>query len=187
MKSIFKIVLALTAIYVLFWGGVAAFFTYADSYKTQLEAKLSEVFERPVSIAEVKTFWRGFSPSLQVQKFKVESDIENQPALAFESLSATLSPLSVLALWPSFTEFEITKPVVEIITLDEQEVKIAGLTLNAQRRSKGFSQKVISWLADQQGAQWQGGEIVWRRDADDTQRFKNISMSYKRQEQYRKL
>jgi len=40
---------------------------------------------------------------------------------------------------------------------------------------------------DQQGAAWQDGEIIWRRDVDDTQRFKNISMSFTRKEQLRKV
>ena len=187
MKRLFKIILALVFIYVVFWGGVAAFFTYGDRYKPELEAKLSEVFKRSVSIGEVTTLWHGFAPALQLQNLNIEGDIENQPALEIESLSATVDPLSVLRFWPVFTEFDVAKPVLEIVTLDGQDIQIAGLRLNSQRGDKELTQKVISWLADQQGAGWQGGEIVWRRDVDDTQRFKNISMSFKRDEQYRKL
>lgn len=187
MKRLLKIILALVFVYALFWGGVAALFSYGDRYKAELEVKLSEVFERPVRIAGLKTRWRGFSPTIELQGLNVEGDIENQPAFALESLSATVNPLSVLSLWPSFTEFTVTKPILEIVTLDGQEVQIAGLKLKGQRRNKGRTQKIISWLADQQGATWQDGEVIWRRDVDDTQRFKNISMSFKRDQQYRKL
>ncbi len=187
MKRLLKIILGLLFVYVLFWCSVAAYFTYADRYKNELEAKLSEAFDRPVSIADIKTVWRGVAPRVQLRDFQVEGDNEGQPALAFESLSATVSPLSVLRLWPSFTEFEVTKPVLEIVTLDGSDVEIAGLKLKGQRRSKEFTQRVLSWLLDQRAATWKGGEIIWRRDVDDIQHFKNISISYKRDEQYRKL
>jgi len=122
MKFLTKTIVSLLFLYLLFWGGVAAYFTYADRYKGLLESNLSSIFDRDVSIDNVETVWRGFSPRLKVEGFEVAGDSSSEPALAFESLSAVLSPSSMLTFWPSFTEFTIQKPLIEIVSLENNQV-----------------------------------------------------------------
>jgi len=180
MKLLLKIVFGLMVIYLLFLGGAAAYFTYADRYKGLLESNLSGVFNRVVTIDNVETVWQGLSPNFRIEGFKVEGDTPSEPALAFDSLSAAMSPRSVLSFWPSFTEFSIEKPVIEIVSLDNNQLQIAGLSLAGKRRNVGVNQRVISWLLDQQNAAWHDGEIVWRRDEDRIHRYQNIEIEFNR-------
>ncbi len=180
MKFLTKTIVSLLFLYLLFWGGVAAYFTYADRYKGLLESNLSSIFDRDVSIDNVETVWRGFSPRLKVEGFEVAGDSSSEPALAFESLSAVLSPSSMLTFWPSFTEFTIQKPLIEIVSLENNQLRIGGLNLSNQRRNVGVSQRVVSWLLDQQNAQWVEGEVVWRRDENRVHRYQDIQIDYSR-------
>jgi len=180
MKLLIKIVVGLTLLYLLFWGGVAAYFTYADRHKGLLESNLSAMFKRQVTIENVETIWRGFSPRLKIEGFRVAGDTPTEPALAFESLSAVVSPSSILTLWPSFTEFALKKPLVEIVSLENNRLRVAGLELPAQRRNIGIDQRAISWLLDQQNATWVDGEIVWHRDEDRVHRYQDIDIEFDR-------
>jgi len=187
MKLLLKIVVGLTLLYFLFWGGVAAYFTYADRHKGLLESNLSSMFKRQVTIGNVETVWRGLSPRLKVERFQVAGDTPSEPALAFESLSAVVSPSSLLTLWPSFTEFVIAKPLIEIVSIENNQLQIAGLNLSGKRRNVSVNQRVISWLLDQQNASWVDGEIVWRRDEDRVHRYQNINIDFSRTSENRVL
>lgn len=192
MKWLWKTLLALTLIYLLFWCGLAVYFSYADRYKTQLESNLTSVFKRPVTIDAISTVWSGVSPRLKISGLTVEGDSLNEPAFSFDSLSATVSPLSLLALWPTFTEFDVQKPVLEISSFADGGLQIGGIQLASREANTEFSQKILSWLLDQKSATWQGGEIVWRKqEAGDqnfsVQRYKNISMAFTRELQSRSL
>ncbi len=187
MKLLLKIFLSLILLYLLFWGGVAAYFTYADRHKGLLESNLSSLFKRDVTIDNVETVWLGLSPRLKIEGFKVAGDMPLEPALAFESLSAVVSPSSMLTLWPSFTEFAIEKPYIEIVSLDNNQLQIAGMALNRKRRNASvpgrnlsLNQKAVSWLLDQQSATWNGGEVVWRRDEDRLHRYTEIDIEFSR-------
>ncbi|MGK0373587.1 MAG: hypothetical protein ACJA2E_000054, partial [Arenicella sp.] len=157
MKLLLKIFFALGLVYLLCWAGVAAYFTYADRYKGLLESNLSSLFDRPVTIDNVETVWRGLSPRLKVEGFKVAGDTPDQPALAFKSLSAILSPTSLITLWPSFTEFAIEQPLIEIVSIDNKQLRIGGLDFSSEQRNVGLNQRTISWLLDQQSATWVDG------------------------------
>jgi uncharacterized protein YhdP len=180
MKLLLKIFFALGLVYLLCWAGVAAYFTYADRYKGLLESNLSSLFDRPVTIDNVETVWRGLSPRLKVEGFKVAGDTPDQPALAFKSLSAILSPTSLITLWPSFTEFAIEQPLIEIVSIDNKQLRIGGLDFSSEQRNVGLNQRTISWLLDQQSATWVDGEVVWRRGVNRTSRYQNIDIEFSR-------
>jgi len=174
-------------VYLLFWGGVAAYFSYADRYKGLLESNLTSLFKRQVTIDNVETVWRGLSPRLKIEGFKVAGDTASEPALAFESLSAVVSPSSILTLWPSFTEFVIEKPLVEIVSLENNQLQIAGLNLAGKRRAVGVNQRVISWILDQQNAAWVDGEVIWRRDENRIHHYQDINIEFNRAAESREL
>ena len=192
MKWLWKTLLALGFVYLIFWCGLAVYFSYADRYKSQLESNLSNVFNRPVNIEAISTVWSGASPRLKISGLTVEGDADNEPAFSFDSLSATVSPLSLLALWPTFTEFDVQKPLLEVTSFADGGLQIGGIKLASREANTDFSQKIISWLLDQKSASWQGGEIVWRKqEAGDqnfsVQRYKNISMAFTREMESRIL
>jgi uncharacterized protein YhdP len=184
--------MALVLLYLLFWAALAVYFSFADRYKSQLETNLSGVFDRPVSIESIDTLWSGVSPKLSVRGLTIQGDKVGAPAFAFDSLTATVSPLSLLTFWPTFTEFDVEKPVLGVTSFADGSLQIAGFTLVNREANAELSQKVVSWLLDQHKASWQDGEIIWRKQetgdqAFSVQSYKNISMSFLRHEQSRIL
>ncbi|MFT5572211.1 MAG: hypothetical protein ACI9FR_001133 [Cryomorphaceae bacterium] len=180
-----RLIIILLASYVLFWSSLAAYFTYAGHQKGLLESNLSRFFDRPVTIQKFKTVWGGISPRVQIKGFEVKGDVEGEPAFAFQSLSAELSPLSLLSLWPRFTEFALERPSVEIVSLSNNQLQIAGIRLGTKRKQSFDPQRLVSWLMDQESAVWLNGEIVWRRIDGENQRFRDISFVYQREQQNR--
>ncbi len=187
MKILLKIALGIVLIYVLFWGGVAAYFSYADRYKTSVESHLTRVFDKPVSIGKLETVWRGFSPTIKVQNFRVAGDSPERDALAFESLSAVVSPSSLLNLWPSFTEFTIEKPVLEIVALDDNRLSVGGIVVGGKRRRGAVNQRVVSWLLDQQNGRWVDGQILWVPVQGQLNRYQDINIDFSRINEQRQL
>jgi len=185
MKVLKRLLIGLCFIYILFWSGLAAYFSYAERHKGLLEANLSRVFGRAVVIDEVKTVWRGLSPRVQINGFNVASDVTGESALSFESISAELSPSSLLLLWPRFTEFAVERPLVEIVSLGAKKVQVAGIKIKPNS-SPGFNPKrLISWLLNHESAAWHNGEVVWRRLDGEVQRYSDISFVYQRIKQNR--
>jgi uncharacterized protein YhdP len=180
MKLIFKIVVTLLLIYILMWSGLAAYFSYAERHKELLESNLSSLFNRDVSIQEIRTGWKGLSPVMQLNGFNVAGDTPEQPALTFKSLTAKLAPLSILQLWPRLTEFAVDQPSLEIVSLENNTLQIAGLTLNSNESLGLNPKRLISWLLNHQSAVWLDGEVVWRRRNNEIQRYENIAFVYKR-------
>jgi uncharacterized protein YhdP len=187
MKLLLKILVGLLLLYLLCWGAIAGYFTYADRHKGLLESNLSSLFDREVTINSVETVWRGLSPRLKIDGFKVAGDTPNEPALAFNSLSAVLSPTSLLTLWPSFTEFSIERPLIEIVSIEKNQLQIGGLDFSGKRSKLGVNQRAISWLLDQQSATWLDGEVVWHRGINRTSRYQNINIDFSRSAENRVL
>lgn len=187
MKLLRRLILGVLFTYVLFWGGLAMYFSYAKTHKQLLESNLSNVFKRPVTIDRVKTVWRGVNPRIQISGFKVEGDLQGQPALAFDSLSTELSPASLLRFWPRFTEFALEKPVLEIASTESGKLQIAGIQLSGHNQGPINTERIFSWLLDQNNGVWHDGEVVWRRPKSDALRFKGISFVYHREQEARSI
>ena len=187
MKLLANITLSLVAIYIALWMAVAAYFSFADRHEEILESNLSSLFERPVSIDSVRTTWIGLSPSFEIIGLNVAGDTAQHSALSFKKVSAILDPVSILFFWPSFTQFAIEQPEVEIVNLDNGLLQIAGIQLNSNQ-SKGFNlRRLISWLLDHHSVTWHDGSIVWRKSFDNVDYFNDISFLYERQQQARSM
>lgn len=179
MRTVLKILAGLIGIYVLAWCALAIYFSYAERHKGLLEANLSALFKREVTIAEIRTGWSGSSPVLQIKGFRVAGDTAEIPALAFTSMSAQVAPLSILRLWPKLTNLAVQEPILEVVSLPGNKLQIAGITI-ADKQAKVVSPKrLISWLLNHQAATWLNGEVVWRR-ATGIQRYRDVSFVYER-------
>jgi uncharacterized protein YhdP len=164
---------------------LAAYFSYAESHRGVLAGHLSSLFGRPVVIDEVRTAWDGVTPRVQINGLRVEGDFEDEPALSIGSLSVAVDPVSLLKFWPQFSEFAVQKPVVEIVSLENNQLQVAGILLRSSRQRPDRARRLISWLLDQQGGALHNGEVVWRRAVGDVRRYRNISFVYERQQQVR--
>lgn len=187
MKLVRRVFLSIAALYAVFWLGLAAYFSFAERHKGLLEANLSAVFDREVTIQSVTTEWNGLSPSIQINQFNVPSNKADQTSLAFESLSAEISPLSLLIFWPKFTKFAIERPQVEIVSLPENKFQVAGTKLKSNRSKPLNLQRLLSWLLNHQSAVWLNGEVVWQRLDGELHRYSDISFVYDREQQNRSI
>lgn len=180
MKLFAKIIAGLCLFYVFLWLGGAVYFSYAERHKGLLESNLSSVFKRPVTIEKVHTGWQGLSPVIQLHGFRVEGDYPDQPVLAFTSLSAEIAPLSILRFWPQLVDLAVEQPILEIVSLPDNRLRIAGFTLGSNRSAGLNPKRLISWLLNHQSATWHDGEIIWRRKNGEFKSYSEISFVYQR-------
>lgn len=186
MKFIAKIFSVLLLFYALVWLGAALYFSYAEHHKDLLEANLSSIFKRQVTIQQVHTAWNGLAPLIQLNGFTVAGDTD-QPALAFKSLSAEIEPLSILRLWPQLSEFAVERPSLEIVSLPNNKLQVAGFTLGSNRSIGLNPKRLISWLVNHKNAVWFDGEIIWRRKNGEQHHYKDISFVYQRNGKKRQI
>ncbi|GHA11751.1 hypothetical protein GCM10008090_21910 [Arenicella chitinivorans] len=187
LKLVRNLVLLMAVMYLCFWGSLAVYFSFAETHKDALQSQLSSMFDRPVSIRSVRTQWQGMSPHIQIQGLLVAGDTEAQPALAFESLSASVQPLSLLRFWPKFDEFALEKPVLEVVTHEDGQIQIAGVLLSKQNSGRATPERLLRWMLDQPAAAWHSGEIVWVRASGELKRYRDISFVYQREQQLRTI
>ncbi len=184
MKILLKILGTLVTLYLLCWVGLAAYFGYAERHKSLLESNLSSVFGRQVQIQSLTTTWIDWQPSIQIEKMSVAGDHDDQPALAFDRATMIISPTSIFTFWPRFVEFAVEQPSLEIATLANGEIQVAGMKLSNKRAGIN-REKLISWLLDHNSAAWHNGEIRWRKSDGRVQRYSDISFLYQRKQQQR--
>ncbi len=164
---------------------MAAYFGYAERHQSLVEDRLTKVFGSQVHIAELQTTWIGMSPALSIIGFRVEGDTPNADALSFDRATVMISPSSLFTFWPRFTEFVVERPSLEIVTLPNNKLKIAGITLSGDKRPGVNRERLLSWLLDQYNAAWHDGDIRWRKSDGSVQRYSNISFVYERLQQVR--
>ncbi len=185
MRVFLKTLLAMSVLYVLFWLGLAVYFSFADRHRDLLEANLSSMFGRTVTIEKLTTSWHGLKPQFQAQNLVVVGDSSDQAAFSLKSVSARLQPLSLLRFWPQFEEFAVDSPQLEVVTFNDGRVRIAGFEL--QGTGAGKPKRIIDWLLAQQSGVWHNGTLIWQREGKSAQRFENISFVYDRQQQQRTI
>ena len=172
-------------LYCLCWVGIALTFSYSERYKATVEEKLTSLFDRPVQIDALETHWVGTIPCLNIKGFKVASDLAGATALSFDQATVMVSPLSLLAFWPRFTEFVIEKPSIEVVTLPNNRLQIAGITLSGSKGRGVDRERLLSWLLEQDSAAWHQGEIRWRKSDGTVQRYSDISFVYDKSNEIR--
>jgi len=188
MKFLRNFFIALLSLYVVFWAGLAIYFSYVDRNKSSFEVQLSRYFNRPVTIDVLQTSWQGLSPQIKIEGFYVEGHDELGPPLAFESLTATLNPWSILRFWPKFSEFSVHQPVLEIASLNANQISVAGIVLSFEGTSSPIRPKtVVRWLLDQYNTMWSDGTIIWRRQNGEYIEYKEIAFTFDRNKQSRSI
>lgn len=186
MKILAKIIGFLVLLYCFCWVGLAVYFGFAERHKGLIEENLTAVFGRQVTIAKLETTWVGWEPSLRIQNLYVEGDTPDEAALSFESASVVVSPASLFTFWPRFTEFAVEKPSLEIVTLANNKLQVAGITVGGSSRQSIDRVRLVSWLLNQESVAWHDGDIRWRKHDGSIQRYTDISFVYDRNRQARR-
>jgi len=184
-----RLLLFCVFLYIVFWAVVGFYFNDAERHKGLFETTLEKTFKRDVHIDEIITTWRGLTPLVQIKGLHVEGDNAEQPALAFDSLSAEISPLSILQFWPKFNELTIERPRLEITSLGSQGLMIAGIKLSQVSPSSRSAnpQRIIQWMGDHKNIAWANGEINWVRATGETYRYQDLSFLFGRTQQRREI
>jgi len=181
MKVLLKILVVTAGIYLTFWLSLAAYFSIAERHKGLLETTLTGIFDRTVEIQSIETAWSGWSPAIRILGFEVEGDTPEQPVLSFRSISAEFSLRSILGLWPKLTEFAVDHPLLEIVSLPDNKLRVAGIVLSPKKTSVVNPKRLVSWLLNHQSVTSLNGEIIWRRLDGQDQRYTGISIVYQRE------
>ena len=185
MKLFAKIIGTIVFLYTLCWVGLAVYFGFAERHKGLLEDNLSAIFGRAVSIEQLETSWVGWSPALRVQGLYIAGDTANEAALSFDSAAVVVSPASLFTLWPRFTDFAVDRPSLEVVTLPNNKLQVAGITLSGSKNPGINRKRLISWLLNQSSAAWHNGEIRWRKSDGSVNLYRDISFVYEREQQTR--
>lgn len=162
------------------------YFGFAERHKGLLEDTLSRVLDRKVQIAQLQTSWIGLSPSIQINDLRVLSDLPGEDALSFKTATAQVSPWSLITFWPRFTNFVLEKPNLEVVTLADNTMQVAGITLKRGQAVGINRERLLSWLLNHSNVAWHEGIIRWRKSDNTTQLYTNISFIYEREQQTRR-
>ena len=186
-KILARIAGSFIIVYSVFWLCVVLYFSYASNNKELMADSLSRLFDRQVTIGSLHTQWSDFSLLLQIKDLRVAGDNSERAALSMQTLSAELRGLSLLMLWPQFNEFTVDKPTLEIVTLADGRMQLAGIALNGRGSQQVNPQRFIAWLAEQKSAAWVDGQVYWQQNDGSLQHYTDIAFVYQKQGENRDL
>lgn len=160
-----------TALRVLAWSAVAAYFAFAGlvlalryavlpqigNYRGDIERLLSTALARPVAVRALSAHWSGLRPTLDLAGFEIR-DAAGRPALGLEQVEAELS-------WSSLWHFELRLARLEIGAPDlvlrrdaQGRLYAAGLEITPQDPNQpGFA----DWLAAQDRIVVRDARLTW--------------------------
>ena len=187
-KKIFRTtLLTLFLIYALLISGVVYLFHSAGQNKDRIAHYLCYLTDRQVTIESVTTDWRKLNPIMLVSGVYISGDNEQEPALSVDSLALEIDWWSLMKLWPKFKEFAVSEPKIEIVSLPEGGLQIAGIELKHGKRKGQLSHKIIDWFLNHQNISLVDGEVVWRRQSGQVRHYRDIAFIFSRSKQQRQI
>ncbi|MCH9664846.1 MAG: DUF748 domain-containing protein, partial [Gammaproteobacteria bacterium] len=115
----------IAALIVLF--GLLGYFWLPGYAKSQLEIKLSETLDRPVTVQSIEV--KPYSLELAVNGFRVgeKTSEANEVFLSFDRLYVDISINSVVHLAPVVSAITLTEPTVRLVRETEEQFNISDL------------------------------------------------------------
>lgn len=127
-----------------------------DSYRPDIEQALADAISRPVAIRAIDADWRGLWPRLRIQGLDIR-DQEGRSALGFENVEVDVAWSSLWHLEPRFARLELIAPTLEIRRTAAGRLFVAGLEIDPQSQSGGFS----DWLLEQDRVVIRNAAVTW--------------------------
>lgn len=127
--------------------------------KPAIEAELSSLTGRPVTLDAVSAEWQGWRPHLAIRGLTLYTQ-SRQPALRLDAVNAELAWSSLTAGKPVFSQLEILSPHLSMARDGAGNLSIAGLPLQQTDEDSGFG----DWLLRQQNILIRNAELDWRDD-----------------------
>lgn len=157
-------ILVLLALLVVFAAGLAYLglrhyvWPRLDQWRPQLEEKLGQALGQPVTIGRLVTGFDGLLPSLRLERLRVD-DAQGATVLEVASVTALLSPRTLLAGAPRLASLEIDAPVLRAERLAPGVFRVAGLTIDAAAPGDGAA---LDWLAAQRRVLVHAATVDWQ-------------------------
>ncbi len=127
-----------------------------ENYRPDVARLLSSSIGLPVDIAGITAGWRGLEPDLILKGLTVR-DRQGRPALAFDTVDASLSWTSLVLGKLVLARLEIDAPSLSVRREADGHVFIAGIPLNTEASGNDFS----DWLLAQQRIVINRAKVSW--------------------------
>lgn len=144
---------------------------YASEYKTEIEQKMSEVFQRPVKVGEVDARLQDFYPTLVLRDVSIIDEQSQKVLFNFDEVYAGLSLIKSIRLkQPVFVNLGLKGTQIAIERNKEGEVKIKGLDVtlgnNGHQDNPDESiRRTLGWLFAQRSLEINDAHIYFRDEA----------------------
>ncbi len=159
-----------TAVSVLGWGLVAAYFVFAGiflglrywllpnigRYSDVIERAVSEAVGERVTIGGVQAGWEGLRPEINLSDVRIH-DREGRVALSLPVIEAVVGWSSVFYGTVRFESLALERPDLEVRRDAAGHLYVAGLELRGASSTPGFS----DWLLAQRAVLIRDGRIAW--------------------------
>lgn len=133
-------------------------FPQISEYKPRLEQTLSQILERPVSIGMLQASWKGLSPKLNVQNFKLGEVNSEQGGLTVGQAQALVSWRSVLTLSPKFVDIQIQQAQLAITRDKQGSYWLAGQKIEPDGTE---GNPALDWLLRQSDLGLSASSLLW--------------------------
>lgn len=159
-----------TAVSVLGWGLVAAYFIFAGvflglrywllpnigRYSDVIERAVSQAVGERVTIGSVQAGWEGLRPEISLADVRIH-DREGRVALSLPVIEAVVGWSSVFYGSVRFESLALERPDLEVRRDAEGHLYVAGLELRSGSSAPGFS----DWLLAQRAVLIRDGRVAW--------------------------
>ncbi|MBI5751945.1 MAG: TIGR02099 family protein [Hydrogenophilales bacterium] len=126
-------------------------------YRADIETQISRAAGQKVAIGDIQASWRGVRPHLKLGQVVIH-DRAGLPALAFDSVTATLSWRTLYALELRLHDLEIFRPRLEIKREPNGLIYVSGIAVNDPATPHGFG----DWLLRQEAIHIHHAAIEWQ-------------------------
>lgn len=139
---------------------------HVENYGPQIADRLSQMLGAPVTIERITTGWDGWNPTVDIGGLRVRATQgggDGRPDLFLQSVSATVSWLSIVTLEPRLKHFAIERPEFVITRLAGGRFRVAGVEFDASDAASGG--RFADWLLKQREISIHDALVVWNDEA----------------------
>jgi len=184
VKFVLRFVTVITCIYALIVGSVTFALHNVDRFQEKIESLASSYLGQQVKISEIDTAWSGKHIGFYLEDVTVidPSDSEIQYA-RIKSLAAKIDFISLLYLWPRFSEFTVEQPEILLESFSDGSFQLVGKKYSASSSTKNTGsnlQLLFEWLLSHQSADIHQGKFIFNHREGKQSVVDNLSAKYSR-------
>ena len=168
LRRVFRVLLWLlfTAGFALFVGWLSLHWLilpHIDGWRDPIQARASRMLGAPVRIGTIQARSSGWVPALELTDVRV-LDAEGRVALALPRVFAALSPRSVLALEPRFSQLLIDGASLDVRRDASGRIRVAGLDFGGAAAGGSDDDATVEWFFHQEEFVIRAGTLRWIDD-----------------------